>query len=297
MTTPAATPAQWIEGARPRTLPAAVSPVLAGTGVAAYVDQAVWWKAALALVVALALQVGVNYANDYSDGIRGTDADRVGPLRLVGSGVARPAAVKTAAFAAFGVAMVAGLVLAATTSWWLVLVGAVAIVAAWFYTGGSLAVRLPRARRGDGLRVLRAGRGARHDVRPGPSRCRCPAGTPRSASARWPARSWSPTTCATSRPTGPSASARSRCCSATPAPARSTRCWSGPPWSRSSASRCRPAGGRCSAWCSCCPASPRCGSCSTAPPAATWSRCCSAPAICELLYAAGLFVGLLLATL
>ena len=136
MTTPAATPAQWIEGARPRTLPAAVSPVLAGTGVAAYVDQAVWWKAALAMVVALALQVGVNYANDYSDGVRGTDADRVGPLRLVGSGVARPAAVKTAAFAAFGVAMVAGLVLAATTSWWLVLVGAVAIVAAWFYTGG-----------------------------------------------------------------------------------------------------------------------------------------------------------------
>ncbi len=136
MTTPAATPAQWIEGARPRTLPAAVSPVLAGTGVAAYVDQAVWWKAALAMVVALALQVGVNYANDYSDGVRGTDADRVGPLRLVGSGVARPAAVKAAAFAAFGVAMVAGLVLAATTSWWLVLVGAVAIVAAWFYTGG-----------------------------------------------------------------------------------------------------------------------------------------------------------------
>ncbi len=136
MTTPAATPTQWIEGARPRTLPAAVSPVLAGTGVAAYVDQAVWWKAALALVVALALQVGVNYANDYSDGVRGTDADRVGPLRLVGSGLAHPASVKAAAFAAFGVAMVAGLVLAATTSWWLVLVGAVAIVAAWFYTGG-----------------------------------------------------------------------------------------------------------------------------------------------------------------
>ena len=137
MTTPAATPAQWIEGARPRTLPAAVSPVLAGTGVAAYVDQAVWWKAALAMVVALALQVGVNYANDYSDGVRGTDADRVGPLRLVGSGVARPAAVKAAAFAAFGVAMVAGLVLAATTSWWLVVVGAVSVAAAWFYTGGS----------------------------------------------------------------------------------------------------------------------------------------------------------------
>ena len=83
-----ATRSQWLAGARPRTLPAAVAPVLAGTGVAAYVDGAVWWKAALALVVSLALQVGVNYANDYSDGIRGTDDDRVGPLRLVGSGAA-----------------------------------------------------------------------------------------------------------------------------------------------------------------------------------------------------------------
>ncbi|MGI8900832.1 MAG: 1,4-dihydroxy-2-naphthoate polyprenyltransferase, partial [Nocardioides sp.] len=81
-----ATPEQWLAGARPRTLPAAVAPVLAGTGVAAHVDSAVWWKALLALVVALALQVGVNFANDYSDGVRGTDADRVGPMRLVGSG-------------------------------------------------------------------------------------------------------------------------------------------------------------------------------------------------------------------
>ncbi|QIK65141.1 1,4-dihydroxy-2-naphthoate polyprenyltransferase [Nocardioides sp. HDW12B] len=132
-----ATPAQWLEGARPRTLPAAVAPVLAGTGVAAYVDSAVWWKAALALVVALALQIGVNYANDYSDGVRGTDEDRVGPLRLVGSRVATPGAVKRAAFAAFGVAAVAGLVVAATTAWWLVALGAVCILAAWFYTGGS----------------------------------------------------------------------------------------------------------------------------------------------------------------
>jgi 1,4-dihydroxy-2-naphthoate polyprenyltransferase len=91
----------------------------------------------LALVVSLALQVGVNYANDYSDGIRGTDAHRVGPIRLVGSGLARPAQVKAAAFASFGVAAVAGLVLSATTSWWLIVVGAAAIVAAWFYTGGS----------------------------------------------------------------------------------------------------------------------------------------------------------------
>ena len=132
-----ATPAQWLEGARPRTLPAAVAPVLAGTGVAAFLDEAVWWKAALAMVVALALQVAVNYANDYSDGIRGTDEGRVGPLRLVGSGAAAPGTVKAAAFACFGVAAVVGLVLAATTSWWLVAVGFVCMVAAWFYTGGS----------------------------------------------------------------------------------------------------------------------------------------------------------------
>jgi 1,4-dihydroxy-2-naphthoate octaprenyltransferase len=132
-----ATAAQWVEGARPRTLPAALAPVLAGTAVAVHVDHPVWWKAALALVVALALQVGVNYANDYSDGIRGTDEDRVGPLRLVGSGVATPRSVKVAAFAAFGVAAAVGLVLAATTAWWLVGVGAVCVVAGWFYTGGS----------------------------------------------------------------------------------------------------------------------------------------------------------------
>jgi 1,4-dihydroxy-2-naphthoate polyprenyltransferase len=114
-----------------------VAPVLAGTGVAAYDDGAVLWKALLALVVSLALQVAVNYANDYSDGIRGTDDDRVGPMRLVGSGTASPRAVKTAAFLAFGVAAVAGLVLAATTAWWLLAVGAVCVLAAWFYTGGA----------------------------------------------------------------------------------------------------------------------------------------------------------------
>ncbi len=132
-----ATPAQWLEGARPRTLPAAIAPVLAGTAVASLHHHAVAWKALLAMVVALALQVGVNYANDYSDGVRGTDADRVGPLRLVGSGSASAAHVKRAAFAAFGVGAVAGLVLATTTDWWLVAVGAVSIVAAWFYTGGK----------------------------------------------------------------------------------------------------------------------------------------------------------------
>jgi 1,4-dihydroxy-2-naphthoate polyprenyltransferase len=134
---PSVSPADWVTGARPRTLPAAISPVLAGTAVAVYDDGAVWWKALLALAVSLALQVGVNYANDYSDGIRGTDADRVGPMRLVGSGRATPAAVKRAAFIAFGVAAAAGLVLAATTAWWLVAVGAACVVAAWFYTGGS----------------------------------------------------------------------------------------------------------------------------------------------------------------
>jgi 1,4-dihydroxy-2-naphthoate polyprenyltransferase len=132
-----ATPAQWIEGARPRTLPAAISPVLVGTGAAAYLDGFVWWKALLALGVALALQVGVNYANDYSDGIRGTDEQRVGPLRLVGAKVATPRQVKLAAFGCFAIGAVLGLVLAATSGWWLLAVGAVAILAAWFYTGGS----------------------------------------------------------------------------------------------------------------------------------------------------------------
>jgi 1,4-dihydroxy-2-naphthoate octaprenyltransferase len=132
-----ATAQQWREGARPKTLPAALAPVIAGTSLAIHDSGFVWWKALLALVVSLALQVGVNYANDYSDGIRGTDDDRVGPLRLTGSGVATPSAVRRAAFAAFGVAGVAGLVLAATTAWWLVAIGVVCILAAWFYTGGS----------------------------------------------------------------------------------------------------------------------------------------------------------------
>ena len=136
MSTPAPTINQWIAGARPRTLPAAVAPVLAGTAVALWVDQAVWWKAVLALLVSVLLQIGVNYANDYSDGIRGTDEDRVGPMRLVGSGTASPRAVKTAAFAALGAAALVGLVLAATTAWWLVGVGLLCILAAWFYTGG-----------------------------------------------------------------------------------------------------------------------------------------------------------------
>ena len=132
-----ATPAQWIEGARPRTLPAAISPVLVGTGAAAYLDSFVWWKALLALGVGLALQIGVNYANDYSDGIRGTDENRVGPLRLVGSKVATPGQVKTAAFTCFGVGAVLGVILCATSNWWLLIAGAASLVGAWFYTGGK----------------------------------------------------------------------------------------------------------------------------------------------------------------
>jgi 1,4-dihydroxy-2-naphthoate octaprenyltransferase len=141
-----ATPAQWFEGARPRTLPAAVAPVAAGTGAAAAVDSFRLGYALLALVVAVSLQVAVNYANDYSDGVRGTDADRVGPLRLVGSGVAAPAAVRRAAVLSFLVAAVAGLVLALLVAWWLVLVGAACMVAAWYYTGG----RSPYGYRGMG---------------------------------------------------------------------------------------------------------------------------------------------------
>ena len=129
--------ADWLAGARPRTLPAAIAPVLVGSGAAALAGSFRPGRALLALVVALALQVGVNYANDYSDGVRGTDADRVGPLRLVGSGTASPGAVKGAALFCFGVAALAGLVLALLTTPWLVALGAVMIAAAWGYTGGA----------------------------------------------------------------------------------------------------------------------------------------------------------------
>ncbi len=129
--------AQWIEGARPRTLPNAVSPVIAGTGAAAWLGAAVWWKALLALAVAVALIIGVNYANDYSDGIRGTDDVRSGPLRLVGSRLASPRAVLTAALVSLAVAAVAGLALAAVSAPWLIAVGAVCIAGAWLYTGGK----------------------------------------------------------------------------------------------------------------------------------------------------------------
>jgi 1,4-dihydroxy-2-naphthoate octaprenyltransferase len=130
---------EWVAGTRPRTLPAAVVPVLIGSGVAAGYAQFSWWRAVLALLVALLLQIGVNFANDYSDGLRGTDAagKRAGPMRLVGSGAATPHSVKHAAFGCFGLACCLGLVLAAVTSWWIVAGGALCVLAAWFYTGGS----------------------------------------------------------------------------------------------------------------------------------------------------------------
>ena len=124
----------WIQGARLRTLPAALVPVSVGTAVV--VPDVVWWRAAMALVVAVALQVGVNYANDYSDGVRGTDANRVGPARLVGGGAVAPASVRRAAFGAFGAAAVAGLVLAIAVAPWLIAVGLACIAAGWYYTGG-----------------------------------------------------------------------------------------------------------------------------------------------------------------
>ena len=131
----------WIAGARPRTLPAAIVPVLVGTACAVR-DTGDWnhgiivWRALAAMVVSLAIQVGTNYANDYSDGIRGTDAVRVGPIRLGASGLASAPAVKRAAFASFAVAALAGLALAAAAGWWLIAVGAAAFLAGWFYTGG-----------------------------------------------------------------------------------------------------------------------------------------------------------------
>lgn len=129
---------QWIEGARPRTLPAALAPVLVGTASAHALGRSNLGLALLALVVALAFQIGVNYANDYSDGVRGTDEERVGPVRLVGQGLADPANVKTAAFACFFFASVAGLALVALSgTWWLLVIGVVSVWAAWHYTGGK----------------------------------------------------------------------------------------------------------------------------------------------------------------
>jgi 1,4-dihydroxy-2-naphthoate polyprenyltransferase len=127
---------EWVQGARPRTLGAAVAPVVVATALASIERSTLWWRAAGALVVALALQIGVNYANDYSDGVRGTDANRRGPLRLTATGVATPRAVRTAALLAFSVAAVAGLALSVAVDLRLLVVGAASIAAAALYTGG-----------------------------------------------------------------------------------------------------------------------------------------------------------------
>ncbi|HZK32838.1 MAG TPA: 1,4-dihydroxy-2-naphthoate polyprenyltransferase [Corynebacterium sp.] len=132
-----ATARDWWQAARPHTWANAFSPVIAGTGAAAFAGGHHWGRALLALVVAWALIIGVNYANDYSDGIRGTDEDRTGPARLTGGGLARPAHVKRAAFLSFGVAAAAGIALSLWSAWWIILVGALCILAAWFYTGGK----------------------------------------------------------------------------------------------------------------------------------------------------------------
>jgi 1,4-dihydroxy-2-naphthoate octaprenyltransferase len=128
---------KWIVGARVRTLPAAVVPVAVGAAVAVGEPDVRWWRVVLAGVVSVMLQVGVNYANDYSDGIRGTDDARVGPARLVGGGLASARSVKIAALSSFLVAAVFGLILTIVTSPWLLVVGAASILAGWFYTGGK----------------------------------------------------------------------------------------------------------------------------------------------------------------
>lgn len=133
-----ATVADWLEGARPRTWPNAFAPVLVGSAAAALAGGFVWWKALLALVVAWSFIVGVNFANDYSDGVRGTDDERVGPMRLTATGTAAPGRVKAAAFTSFGVAGLAGIVIVVLSGqWWMLALGAVCVLAAWWYTGGS----------------------------------------------------------------------------------------------------------------------------------------------------------------
>ena len=286
-----ATAAQWIEGARPRTLPAAVAPVLAGTGVALYDGEAVWWKALLALVVALALQVGVNYANDYSDGIRGTDDDRVGPLRLVGSGRRHPGAVKRPrSLRSASPRRSAWCSPRRPRGGWSA-VGALCVLAAWFYTGGSR----PYGYLGLGevmvfvffglVAVVGTTYVQTESLR------RCPPGTPRSGSARWPARSWSPTTCATSPPTGRPASAPWRCVLGD---ARTRRLYAllvGAAAGGAGRAGAGHRGWRCSGWL-------RAAGGARGPdraagrPAGPWSRCCSGPGRRAALRG-GIFVGLL----
>ena len=203
--------AQWISGARPRTLPNAVAPVVAGTGASAWLHSAVWWKALLALAVALALTIGVNYANDYSDGIRGTDDDRAGPLRLVGSRLATPRSVLTAAVTCLTVGAVAGLALALLSAPWLIVVGAACIAGAWLYTGGSR----PYGYAGFGEVAVFVFFGLIAVL-----------GTEYTQALRV---DWVPITCATSPPTRSRTRSRWRCAWAMRAPGCSTRgCWRPP---------------------------------------------------------------------
>ena len=135
-----ATVGDWIAGARLRTLPLGIAPVALGTGAAYVAGGEVWheYRIALCFIVAIAIQIAVNYANDYSDGVRGTDAHRVGPSRLTGSGAAKPRTVLTVALVFFAIAAVAGIALVIVSQyWWLLAVGAACIVAGWFYTGGK----------------------------------------------------------------------------------------------------------------------------------------------------------------
>jgi len=125
---------KWLIGARIKTLPAAISPVLIGTS---YAEQITWINAALALIVALFLQIAVNYANDYSDGIKGADQNRIGPIRLVASGLASAVAVRNAAYISFLIAAIAGSILSFNISMWLFIIGGISILAAWGYTGGK----------------------------------------------------------------------------------------------------------------------------------------------------------------
>ncbi len=129
---------QWIQGTRPRTLPNSIAPVIVGAAAAHHIDEFNTLCTVLALVVSIALQIGVNYANDYSDGIRGTDDNRVGPFRLTGSGAAEPSKVRLAAFIAMGVGALAGIALVVLSGhWWMIAFGAVCIAGAWYYTGGK----------------------------------------------------------------------------------------------------------------------------------------------------------------
>ena len=127
---------KWVAGARPRTLPASVVPVIVGTACAVGEGGIIVWRALAAMVVALAIQVGTNYQNDYADGVRGTDSQRVGPVRLVASGLATPSEVRKAALVSMLVAAAAGLALAIAVSPWLLVVGAASFLAGYFYTGG-----------------------------------------------------------------------------------------------------------------------------------------------------------------